>query len=472
MARLMRAGRSLPIRIRLALAFAAVMAVVLAATGLFVYERTSTELNLQIDRELEARLAGVDAIIRDDGDDLGDPVQDPLDRVDAQGAVQVLLDDRVVDATSDDLRTEPLVGPAELGALARGGGADELEGPGGPLRIVAGFAPDDGVRYAAIVGASTSERERTLDALARLLLIGGPIALLLSSLAAYGVAAGALRPVDAMRRRAAEITEHDPELRLPVAETGDELSRLGQTLNEMLERLAAALGRERRFVADASHELRTPLTILKAQIELALEEGRSPTELRQALESSGEEVERLNRLADDLLVIARADEGRLPLRPEPVALGALVERVVARFAGEIAGERVAIDIPDSLSVAADPLRLEQVVSNLVDNALRHGGGAADVTARPDGEHVVMTVADRGPGFPPALEGRALERFARSDAASGRGGAGLGLAIVESVVLAHGGSVRIAEREGGGSQVSVSLPAELDLRVPSETITTS
>jgi hypothetical protein len=184
---------AIPIRLRLVLAFAAVMVVVLTAIGLFVYGRTDANFDARIKRELAARLAAVVAIVRDDGDDLGDPVQDPLGRVDSEGDVQVLGPDGVVDATSDALRKAPLVTHADLRGLLDGRIEHvDVDGPGGHMRVVAQRSQDDGVRYVAIVGASLAEHDRTLASLARLLLIGGPLALLISSLAAYFVAAAAL----------------------------------------------------------------------------------------------------------------------------------------------------------------------------------------------------------------------------------------------------------------------------------------
>ena len=165
-----------------------------------------------------------------------------------------------------------------------------------------------------VVGTSTESRGESL-ALLQLLLIGGPIALVLASIAAYGVTAAALRPVEAMRARAAEISAVEPDQRLPVPPTHDEIGRLGGTLNEMLERLGEALEHERAFVADASHELRTPLAILKTELELALGRGRSPEELEAAVGSAAEETDRLTQLAEDLLTIAQTDRGELPVAP-------------------------------------------------------------------------------------------------------------------------------------------------------------
>jgi heavy metal sensor kinase len=452
--------RSVPIRLRLALAFAVLMALVLAATGAFVYIRTSNDLDQQIARELDARLAAAVAIVRDDGDDLGDPVQEPLSRIDPNGVVQVLDPAReVADATTESLRAEPLLPPDQITALS----TDEVEtvdveGPDGPLRVTAARSQDDGVRYAVIAGASLEERNQALSSLSRLLLIGGPIALLLASLAAYWVATAALRPVDAIRRRAAVISERDPGQRLPSGPADDEISELAATLNGMLARLEAAIGRERRFVADASHELRTPLTILKAEVELALAEGRTPEQLRAALLSSGEEVDRLARLADDLLDLARADEGRLPLQAETVDVAALAARLANTFAGSAGGREILVTVEGDPVAEADPLRLEQALSNLIENALAHGSGPVEVRVSGSPRGVEVAVADHGGGFGAEIIDRATERFARGPDAGGSG-TGLGLAIVEAVAAGHGGSVTVANREPAGAIVTFTLPAE-------------
>jgi heavy metal sensor kinase len=453
--------RRLPIRARLVIGFAAVMALVLAGIGIFVYERTASDLDRQIERELSARLAGVIAIIRDDGDDLGDPIQDPLARVDAEGVVQVLTaSGEVADATAEQLDQTPLLSSTALEEIVRGGHA-EVEAPDGvgPLRLVADRTRDDGVRYTVIVGASLEEREQALSSLSTLLLIGGPAALVLASIAAYWVIASALRPVDSMRRRASEISEHEPGQRLPVGEADDEISKLGLTLNAMLGRLEGALERERRFVADASHELRTPLSILRAEIQLALERGRSPEELRAALHSVGEETDRLTQLAEDLLVIARADEGRLPIQLERFQASTLAERVVSRFASGDGAARLRTEVPVGLSLDGDPRRLEQALTNLVDNAVRYGRGDVTISASGDGDGVALVVSDQGPGFPPELLDRAFERFSRGSRSEA--GTGLGLAIVAAIAAAHGGTARIIGPAAGGSEVRIELPLNVE-----------
>jgi heavy metal sensor kinase len=448
----------IPVRIRLVIAFAAVMAVVLTATGMFVYLRVAEELGDTVDRELSARLASVVAIVRDDSDDLGDPDDDPLQAVDQGGLVQVLDSaGKVAGTTERALGANPVLPPARL----RGGKTVDVTVVAlrEDFRLAAAPAEDDGETYTVIAGASLEQRRAALADLGRVLLLGGPIALLLAALAGYGVAAGALRPVEHMRRRAAELfAAEEAGRRLPVPPARDEIASLGTTLNAMLARIDRAFERERAFTSDASHELRTPLSILKTEVDLALEGGRSPEELVAALQSVSEETDRLSRLAEDLLVLARADEGRLPLSVEPLELGALAQRVGDRFAARAAAEGRPLRVDgDGVHLRADPLRLDQALTNLIDNALRYGAGAVGVhAARRDGR-AELHVTDDGAGLPAELGERAFDRFARADGGSARAGAGLGLSIVAAIARAHGGSVHAETRLEGGADVWISLP---------------
>jgi two-component system OmpR family sensor kinase len=311
-----------------------------------------------------------------------------------------------------------------------------------------------------VVGTSTEGRDESLSDLAQLLLIGGPVALLLGSLAAYWVAAAALRPVEAMRARAAEISAAEPEQSLPVPQSGDEIARLGTTLNEMLERLAEALRHERAFVADASHELRTPLAILRTELELALAEGRSPDELRAALASAAEETDRLSQLSDDLLTIAQTERGELPLRLGRVKVAELLDGIRRRFSGraEERGREIEVSVPVDLALDADRLRLDQAVGSMVDNALRYGAGAIELRAEDREGEVEIHVLDRGDGFSEKFVVRAFERFSRASSSHRDGGSGLGLAIVRTVARAHGGDAHAANRADGGADVWLALPS--------------
>jgi signal transduction histidine kinase len=391
----------LPVRLRVTLAFAGVMAILLGAAGLALYLGLRAELDATIDQALRARTAELLPAAR-----RGDPIPPG----DEEGFARVL----------------------------RPGGA--VPDFGEPLRVRRTRL--DSARVLA-VGQAVDDRNDALRTLALLLLVGGPVMLLLASAAGYGAAAAALRPVERMRRQAAATS--DPSARLPVPPADDEIGRLGTTLNAMLARLEEAYARERAFVADASHELRTPLAILKAELELALRSGRSAAELEAALRSAAEETDRLVSLAEDLLVIARVEEGRLPLRPVPVDAGALLR------------EFGPADTPAGLTVSADPERVQQALRNLVDNAHRHGGGHVELAAERANGRVELHVRDDGPGFPPDFLDAAFERFTRADPARGRGGAGLGLAIVDVIARAHGGAAGAANRAGGGADVWISLP---------------
>ena len=317
----------------------------------------------------------------------------------------------------------------------------------------------NGEHLVLVVGATLEDRAETLESLRTLLFVAGPIGLALATLAGYFLAGLSLRPVESMRRRAEEISAETPGDRLPVPATRDEIERLGRTLNEMLTRLHSALERERDFVADAGHELRTPLALLRTELELATRQGGSAEELRVAMRSASQEAERLALLAEDLLLIARSDRGRLPLRVEELELDALFETMLARFAWRAAdaGRNLDAEPARGLRIEGDRIRLEQALSNLVDNALRYGEGDVRLYGT-CGETTELHVVDDGPGFPPDFSEQAFERFTRADTARGRGGAGLGLSIVRTIAEAHGGTAGALNSPSGGVDAWISLPA--------------
>jgi len=440
------------------------MALVLGATGVFVYLRFSSELDATIDSGLRSRASDVAALVREADSGLRERRGDLVGR--EENFAQVLdSSGRVVDSSA-------AIGSRVL--LARGELRRALHGPitlnRGPLpgleegaRLLAVPVRERGKERVIVVGTSTEARDEALKDLAQLLFLGGPVALLLASFAAYWVAAAALRPVDAMRSQAAEISAARPDKRLPVPSTGDEIARLGTTLNEMLERLGEALEHERSFVADASHELRTPLAILRTELELALAKGRSPEELHAALASAAEETDRLTQLSEDLLTIAQTERGELPLRLSRVGLEEVFEGVARRFARRAGEEGRSIDVDAVSAVAfdADRLRLDQAIGSMVDNALRYGEGTIELRASPSEEGVEVHVLDRGAGFPQGFLDRAFERFSRASAGQRASGSGLGLAIVRTVARAHGGEAHAANREGGGADVWLTLPLDTE-----------
>jgi signal transduction histidine kinase len=439
--------RSLPIRVRLTLAFAVVMAAVLAGMGLFVYVRVGAALITSVDQSLnlQAREAVSHA---SEGKHLVDP--------DGTGGVTLaeFVTPAGVVARSTPANLPLFLSQQQISRIAGGRPMrGTIERPNGDWRYLAVRAPGGVV----IVARSLEPREESLHRLLRELLFASPLALLLAALGGYGLAAAALRPVEAMRRRAAAVSATTPG-RLPVPSSRDEISRLATTLNEMLARLEAAFEHERQFVANASHELRTPLAMLRTELELALRRPRTHDELHDAVRSAAQETNRLSQLAEDLLLIARADQGALPLRTEPVGVGELLSTVTERFARRAHELGQEIDVrPTSASVTADPVRVEQALANLVDNALAHGAGAIDLFAVERDDVVELHVADAGPGFPAGFLERAFDRFSRADEARTTGGSGLGLSIVALIAQAHGGSVGAANRPDGGADVWLALP---------------
>lgn len=437
------------------------MALVLGATGVFVYLRFSSELDATINAGLRSRANDVAVLVKE-----GDPGlrEGNQTLVGASESFAEVFDTggKVTDA-SRSVGGQALLTPDELRRALRGPVyVDRGSGPGlqQESRLLAVPVKSEGGTQVVVVGTSIEPRNESLTDLAQLLLVGGPFALILASLAAYGVAVAALKPVEAMRSRAAEISTAEPDQRLPIPPTKDEVARLGETLNEMLERLGEALEHERAFVADASHELRTPLAILRTELELALAAGRSPEELRAALASAAEETDRLTQLSEDLLTIAQTERGELPLRLEHLNLRDVLEGVGRRFARRAAegGREIVVSASSSLAIGADRLRLDQAVGSMVDNALRYGAGKIELEAGVGERSIEIHVTDQGKGFPEEFLDHAFERFSRASAGNRDGGSGLGLAIVQTVARAHGGEAHIANREGGGADAWLALPA--------------
>jgi two-component system OmpR family sensor kinase len=436
------------------------MALVLGAMAYFVYSGVGGTLLRSVDQTLRATAAEARARLESaDETDVSGPL---IDRDTGKGlTLAELLDPagRVVRSTPTGLA--PFVSPATAARVRDGATVrltTHLRGRDGEWRLLAVPLSVGGGGHELVLAASLSSREETLHRLLVELLVAGPIALAVASLAGLGLASGALRPVESMRRQAAAISASTPGRRLPVPPAQDEIHRLAETLNDMLARLEAALEHERRFVADASHELRTPLALMRTEIDVALRRTRSARELEEALRSAGEETERLIRLAEDLLLVARADQEGLPVRTGRVQVAALLESVAARFAARARqqGREIVVSSSEDAVLRADRARLEQALVNMVDNAMTHGAGAVELAAVRRAGRVELHVRDEGPGFAADFVPRAFDRFSRADEARGRGGAGLGLSIVDLVARAHGGGARVGNRPEGGADVWLEL----------------
>jgi signal transduction histidine kinase len=321
-----------------------------------------------------------------------------------------------------------------------------------PARMLA--TPVDG--RVLVVGATRENRAEALRNLREELLIAGPIALLLATALGYLLAGSGLRAVEHMRMRAEQISADWPAERLPVPRTGDELQRLGETLNAMLGRLQSAVAREREFVADASHELRTPLALMRAELDYAVHYARNEQELRAAIRTASEETDRLVALSGALLLIASSDRGGLPLRRDRLRVSELLDAIASRFswrAQELDRHLVVSESANGITIHGDRLRLEQALGNLVDNALRHGADDVRLAARKDGDAIVFDVSDDGRGFADDVLPQAFERFTRGTS----GGSGLGLSIVRAIAEAHGGTVVAENAAHRGARVSLRIP---------------
>jgi two-component system OmpR family sensor kinase len=449
------------LRLKITLVVAGAMALLFGALGLFVYLRFQQGLDRSLDQGLRSRAEDIRALVMQADSGLRQAGRDSLVKPGERFAQIIAANGTVLDETPS-LRSRALLSTAELRTSATTPTLFERKSvPGAPgsSRVFALPVRAQDRQIVVVVGSSLHERDTALANLRTVLLLGGPVALLLASLLGYGVARLALRSVESMRQRAQRISVGEPGQRLPVPSANDELARLAQTLNDMLARNDAVFQRERTFIADASHELRSPLAILKAELDVALVGSCSRAELECAVRSAGEEADRLSQLAEDLLVLAAADQDRLPLRRESIDVAQSLGRLRARFAQRAseAGRVIAGSASDGLRLRADPLRIEQALGNLLDNALVHARREVVLRAERRGQCVELLVADDGPGFPPELRDAAFERFTRADRTRTVGGAGLGLSIVRSIARAHGGDASISDKPGGGALVRLSIP---------------
>jgi two-component system, OmpR family, sensor kinase len=466
------------LRMRLAAIFALGSAALIAVAGLAFLWQLHASLTAALDSELRQRTAALAARLasgprppsRPAGpDQKGEHTgQFPP----AEQVAQVLTASGAVVYSSGTEGTGLLLSPAQLRQVTGGPLTFTAVVEGERLRMLASELRSRSHPAITVVGIPTDIADAAQTRARTALLIGGPAVVLAAGLGGWLLTGAALRPVSRMRRRLEEITEHDASARLLVPATGDEIAALAVTMNDLLDRLAMALARQRAFTADAGHELRTPLTALKAELELAARPGKSREALADAVQAAAGDADRLIRLAEDLLLLARADEGTSFLAPEQIEMSSELHAAARRFASTAAARGVAVSVQAAgqLSVVADPGRVQQALGNLIDNAVRHAppGSTVEVTGRwaaatGDGRRrrraVAVEVRDHGPGFPREFLPRAFERFQRADPARGRadGGAGLGLAIVATIARAHHGRVAAGNHPAGGARVRIELP---------------
>jgi heavy metal sensor kinase len=306
---------------------------------------------------------------------------------------------------------------------------------------------------------------RELSEFGEVLLLGFPVAVLLAGFGGYALARKALSPIDSMATHAKTISAERLGERLSIENPDDELGKLGAVFDDMLGRLQAAFDQLRRFTADASHELRTPLTAMRSVGEVALQDPRSPAEYRDVIGSMLEEVDRLTRLSESLLVLSRGDAGHVPLRKEDISLLQIAKGAIAsvEVLAEEKHQKIDLQGDENLFVSADRLILRQAIINLLDNAIKYSPSESGLLVRIEGSanrEVFLEVVDQGIGIPSEHQPYVFDRFYRVDKARTRegGGAGLGLSITRWAVEAHGGEISLKSQEGRGSTFRISLPA--------------
>ena len=443
------------LRARLTLATSAGLALALALAAVLLANTLRVSLIRGLD--LSARQGAVEVAALINQNRLPSPV--PV----APGTLTIQVLDasgRITNVSPGADRLVPILPPAQAEAAARSGQARTLAGPplGMPslIRVVAVGAAGHQVVIAAV---SYAEVRDSLASLVKVLAIGTPLLFALLALATWLLTGYTLRPIAALRRGAAEVTETGVPRDLPVPPARDEVRSLAVTLNDMLSRLAEAQQRQRDLVSDTAHELRSPIASIRAQLEVALDHPDGLDWAETARDVHADTL-RLARLAEDLLLLARLDGQHL--RRKPIDLAAVCEWAAARYA--TARVPVRAEAAGPCVVAGDQDALARLLVNLLDNAVRHAASQVCVSVRADGGWAVLAVTDDGPGIPPQDAERVFGRFARLDDARARAGedsaeqegAGLGLAIVRSTAEAHGGSVSLGDARPGLRAV-VRLP---------------
>jgi two-component system OmpR family sensor kinase len=442
------------------------LALILAALGSFLLLRLRADLVAEVDEGLDVQAAGI--LTGDDG--LEAIAARPVAGLAPGEAVAQLLSasGKVRGRAGSDAPHASLLTPAMLRRVLAGHQvrAEVRTRVGGPrYRVLALRRTGRQAPTALVVAAPLADVDRSVERLRLLLLVAGPIALALAGGGGWLLTRAALRPVDRMTEQAGAIGADRLGDRVSVPDAADELNRLARTLNGMLERIEQGVVAQRRFVADASHELRTPLAVMRAELEVALRDRGRVADAAEVLDSAAEEVTRMSKIVDDLLTLAHRDENRLELLLEPVDLGEVADEVAAQLRplAERAGVHLGVDAPAVAAVLADQTRVTQVVTNLVDNAVKYTGAGGSVRVRvwEEADGAGLAVSDTGPGIASEHLLGVFDRFYRMDVARTRtgGGSGLGLAICRELVEAHGGRIWAESVLGAGSTFILALPLQ-------------
>jgi heavy metal sensor kinase len=458
---------NLPIRARLTLWYVGLLALILIVVGAFLLLRLQTGLLAGVDQNLDDRAAEV-AVDLQGGDRRFDSLNASSLRALSRGAFAAQLessDGTVLESTDDPTGRQPMI-DGDVRQRVLQNGPVHMTSRLGPerarFRVLAVPYSHRGSTDVLVVARSLVDVDESVRRLRLLLIVAVPVAVALAGAGGWVLARKALLPVGRMTSKAGVISADRLQERLAVPRSRDELGRLAATLNGMLDRIERGVQEQQRLVADASHELRTPLAVMRSEIDVWLRAPALPTQAREALESVGEEVERMSRILDNLLTLARIDEGRLDLLCAPQRLDGLVGDAVDKLRPIAQAKGITLEVGgQDAEVVADGPRFELVITNLVDNAIKYTGpgGKVRVLMWRDRHEAGVTVSDTGPGIREEALPHLFDRFYRADAARSRaaGGSGLGLAICREIVTAHGGRLWAASELGSGSSFSLAMP---------------
>ena len=472
------------LRLRLTLFFSAFIAVILSAVALSVYALTERSLQTTIEERARQALTEIqreryinEGVTKVPGDIyhhvmLVAPPGEPVNSInDIRYGVTYALRTRLADhLTEADLQT--LVDTGSVATTARLQNGESVYLAGRIVTVTEGVR-DSSYRALVMVGVPTSEVNSTLNKLSSDLGITVVLAFIAFAIGVWLLSRQVLAPLQRVTQAASRVTGRDLSHRVPVPRSNDEIREMALTLNRMLDRLQESFETQRRFTADASHELRTPVTAIVGHSNYLLRRTNPDPEQEDSLTVIRREAERMAKLVNDLLELARADAG-FSIDREPMNLLDVVEAVHMEVAPVAGNAEIVITSPQPLlQVNGDAARLKQVVLNLVQNALNAGASRVTISLMREKDKVRMEFLDNGPGIPEEALPHLFDRFYRVDGArSTRGnGSGLGLAIVRWIIQQHGGSVEVESRLGEGSVFTVTLPA-LDSKDSGEVVASS
>jgi heavy metal sensor kinase len=467
---------NVPVQVRLTVLYAGLLTATLVLLGTFLVVQLRTDLYRDLDDETRQGASVMSDAVTSDGDetattsraDLVDDFEDTARAVlpDSQAAAQVMdARGRVVLHEGHFSGVTPLVGP-EMLATVSGGGRRAFTVRLGEERqryrvLVTDLEDARSPRF-LVVAVSLRRTDDDVHKLLLLLLLAGPAAIATTALSGFWIAHRALRPVAQMISDTEVIRTDNLHERVAVPAARDELRRLAETLNAMLNRIEEGSRQQRRLVADASHELRTPLAVMRSELDVSLRADDLSPAAHDLLSSTREEVGQMSRTVDNLLTLAAVDEGRLELLTEAVNLRSAIDEAAAPMRRQAAAKGIRLETSGpSCEVRADRHRMHLALVNLIGNAVKFTGPGASVRAETWTRHgeTGVTVTDDGPGISPADRQRLFDRFYRADRARGEGieGSGLGLAICLEIARAHGGRIWVESEPGEGSSFHLALP---------------